>query len=148
MDLNEALKQGGRGASASHRGLRNLLVVGELALSLVLLVGAGLLIQTLWQLQHVDTGFAAEHVLTTQIPLSQNKYNEVAQRALLADLRERIATLPGVLSAALSDSLPLFNTVSMPLNVQGRPTHRINEPGYEVAVRSVTILISMCSESR
>ena len=66
VDLNEALKQGGRGASATHRGLRNLLVIGELAFSLVLLVGAGLLIQTLWQLQHVDTGFAAEHVLTTR----------------------------------------------------------------------------------
>ncbi len=66
VDLNEALKQSGRGASASHRGLRNLLVIGELALSLVLLVGAGLLIQTLWRLQHVNTGFAAEHVLTTR----------------------------------------------------------------------------------
>jgi len=81
VDLSEALKQGSRGASASHRGLRNLLVVGELALSLVLLVGAGLLIQTLWRLLHVNTGFAAEHILTTEIPLSGNKYSEPAQRA-------------------------------------------------------------------
>ena len=148
VDLNEALKQGGRGASASHRGLRNLLVIGELALSLVLLVGAGLLIQTLWQLQHVNTGLAAEHVLTTKIPLSEHKYNQAAQRALLADLRERVSKLPGVLSAALSDALPLFNAVGMPLNVQGRPRHRFDEPGYDVAVRSVTSTYFEYSESR
>ncbi len=138
VDLNEALKQGGRGASASHRGLRNLLVIGELALSLVLLVGAGLLIQTLWQLQHVNTGLAAEHVLTTKIPLSENKYAVAAQRALLANLRERVSKLPGVLSAALSDALPLANAGGMPFNIEGTQRHSITEPGYDVAVRAVS----------
>ena len=138
VDLNEALKQSSRGASASHRGLRNLLVIGELALSLVLLVGAGLLIQTLWRLLHVDTGFAAEHILTTQIPLSGNKYSEPAQRALVADLRERVSKLPGVLSAALSDSIPLSNAVGMPFNIEGTPRHGIDEPAYEVNARSVS----------
>ncbi len=138
VDLNEALKQSSRVASASHRGLRNLLVIGELALSLVLLVGAGLLIQTLWRLQHVNTGFTAEHVLTTRIPLSENKYTEPAQRALLADLRQRVSRLPGVLSAALSDSLPLSNAVGMPFNIEGTPRHGIDEPAYEVNARSVS----------
>ena len=138
VDLSEALKQGGRGASARHRGLRNLLVIGELALSLVLLVGAGLLIQTLWRLQHVNTGFAAEHILTTRIPLSENKYTELAQRALLSNLRERVSRLPGVLSAALSDALPFSNAVGMPFNIEGTPRHGIDEPAYEVNARSVS----------
>jgi putative ABC transport system permease protein len=138
VDLSEALKQGGRGASASHRGLRNLLVVGELALSLVLLVGAGLLIQTLWRLQHVSTGFAAEHVLTTQIPLSENKYTQPAQRALLRNLRDRVSKLPGVLSAALADALPLTNAGAMPFNIEGTPQHGFNEPEYEVATRAIS----------
>jgi putative ABC transport system permease protein len=138
VDLSEALKQGGRGASASHRGLRNLLVVGELALSLVLLVGAGLLIQTLWRLQHVSTGFAAEHVLTTQIALSENKYTQPAQRALLRNLRDRVSKLPGVLSAALADALPLTNAGAMPFNIEGTPQHGFNEPEYEVATRAIS----------
>jgi putative ABC transport system permease protein len=138
VDLSEALKQGGRGASAKHRGLRNLLVVGELALSLVLLVGAGLLIQTLWRLQHVNTGLAAEHVLTTQIPLSETKYSQVAQRALLRNLRERVSKLPGVLSAALADALPLTNAGAMPFNIEGTPQHGFNEPEYEVATRAIS----------
>jgi putative ABC transport system permease protein len=138
VDLSEALKQGGRGASASHRGLRNLLVVGELALSLVLLVGSGLLIQTLWRLQHVSTGFAAEHVLTTQIPLSENKYTQPAQRALLSNLRDRVSRLPGVLSAALSDALPVTNAGAMPFNIEGTPRHGFNEAAYEVGERLVS----------
>jgi putative ABC transport system permease protein len=76
VDLNVALKQGSRGASARHAGLRNALVVSELSLSLVLLVGAGLLIKTLWRLQHVNTGLCAEHVLTTRIPLRDHKHSE------------------------------------------------------------------------
>jgi len=138
VDLSEALKQGGRAASASHRGLRNLLVVGEIALSLVLLVGASLLIQTLWRLQHVNTGLAAEHVLTTQIPLSETKYTPAAQRALLRNLRESVANLPGVLSAALTDALPLTNAGAMPFNIEGTPKHGFNEAGYEVGIRAVS----------
>jgi predicted permease len=114
------------------------LVVGELSLSLVLLVGAGLLIQTLWRLQHVNTGLAAEHVLTTRIPLSDHKYSEPAQRALLSDLRERVSKLPGVLSAALSDALPLYNAAGFQFNLEGTPRHGFNEPAYEIAQRSVS----------
>jgi putative ABC transport system permease protein len=139
VDLNDALKLGTRGASQRHRGLRNLLVVGELALSLVLLTGAGLLIQTLWRLEHVNTGISAEHVLTTQIPFSSHQYTEPAQRATMSKLLENVSTLPGVLSAALSDSLPPESYgVSIMFNVEGRPQHHFNEPGYEVVERSIT----------
>jgi predicted permease len=139
LDLSEALKQGGRGASAKHRGLRNILVVGELALSLVLLVGAGLLVRTLWILQHVHTGLAAEHVLTTEIPLASRQYPEPAQRAILANLLQRVSTLPGVLSAALADALPPENTgVIMTLRMEGEPRGPRNDPSYNVALRSIS----------
>jgi hypothetical protein len=135
VDLIDALKRGSRTVSLSHRGLRNLLVVSELALSLVLLVGAGLLIQTLWKLEHVNPGFAAEHVLTTEIPLNGHQYSETAQRTLLANLLDRVSALPGVLSAALSDSLPPQGYgVSIAFNVEGRPRHGFNEAIYEVVV--------------
>jgi putative ABC transport system permease protein len=100
--------------------------VGELALSLVLLVGAGLLVQTLWRLQHVNTGLAAEHVLTTEIPFSGHQYPEQVQRTVLQNLLERVSTLPGVLSAALADALPPQSyALSMTLRL-------------DVAVRAVT----------
>ena len=139
LDLNEALKQGARSVSARHRGLRNLLVVGELALSLVLLVGAGLLVQTLWRLQHVNTGLAAEHVLTTEIPFSRHQYPEQVQRTVLQNLLERVSTLPGVLSAALADALPPQSyALSMTLRVEGEPKGPRNDPSLDVAVRAVT----------
>ncbi len=138
-DLNEALKQGARSVSASHRGLRNLLVVGELALSLVLLVGAGLLVQTLWRLQHVNTGLMAEHVLTVEIPFSGHQYSDPVQRTVLANLLERVSTLPGVLSAALADALPPENrALSMTLRLEGEPRGPRNDPSLDVAVRSVS----------
>jgi putative ABC transport system permease protein len=139
LDLNEALKQGARGASARHRGLRNILVVGELALSLVLLVGAGLLVQTLWRLQHVNTGLAAEHVLTAEIPLSSRQYPESAQRIVLQNLLDRVSTLPGVLSAALADALPPQGFgFSMTMRLEGEPKGPRNDPSLDVAARSVS----------
>ncbi len=139
LDLNDALKQGGRGASAKHRGLRNLLVVGELALSLVLLVGAGLLVQSLWRLQHVNTGLVSEHVLSTEIPLNLNQYPEQAQRALLGNVLERVSTLPGVLSATLADALPpQNNALTIMLRIEGVARPRRNDGFYEVAVRNVS----------
>ncbi len=139
LDLNEALKQGARGASTRDRGLRNLLVVGELALSLVLLVAAGLLVQSLSRLQHVNTGLVSEHVLSTEIPLNLNQYPEPAQRALLGNVLERVSTLPGVLSATLADALPpRNNALTIMLRIEGVPRPRPNEGFYEVAVRSVS----------
>ena len=113
--------------------------MGELALSLVLLVGAGLLVQTLWRLQHVNTGLAAEHVLITEIPFSGHQYPEQVQRTVLQNLLERVSTLPGVLSAALADALPPQSyALSMTLRVEGEPKGPRNDPSLDVAVRAVT----------
>ena len=110
LDLNEALKQsGGRtGLGIGHRRLRGALVVIEVALSLVLLVGAGLLIQTFVRLRQLDLGFRPENVLTVAINLPRAKYGELPQRtAFCQQVLERIKALPGVTAAACTTAAPL-----------------------------------------
>lgn len=108
INLNELLKEGGRGgASNRQRRLRDTLVVTEVALALVLLVGAGLLIRSFWKLQQSDPGFHSEQVLTASLSLPNARYGEPAKVAAFQQrLLERIATLPGVQSAGLTSDLP------------------------------------------
>ncbi len=109
-DLNESLKEGGRspaGTPGRHR-LRSLLVISEVALSLILLVGAGLLIRSFLQLTRVQTGFNATNVITMQLALTRAKYPETRQRAaFFRQLVERVEALPGVQSAGTVTELPL-----------------------------------------
>ncbi|HEU4796834.1 MAG TPA: ABC transporter permease, partial [Pyrinomonadaceae bacterium] len=106
VDLNEALKQSTRVTATSK--LRSALIVGEVALSLVLLVGAGLLIQTLFQLFNQYSVLQPEKVLTMRTILPQPKYKELSQRdAFYRRVLERIENLPGVVSAGYSTSIPL-----------------------------------------
>ena len=105
----DALKEGGRGASAGTgaQRLRRLLVVGEIALSLVLLAGAGLLIKSFLRLQQVDAGFRPENVLTMVVSLPTAKYGQQPQwRSFFRDLMERVRRLPGVQSAGAVSVLP------------------------------------------
>ena len=107
-DLNGALKEGGRlSASGSHR-LRGLLVISEVALSLMLLVSAGLLLRSFVSLMRTDPGFSSDQILTMRVSLPSAKYKEDPQRlAFYSDLVSRVKTLPGVESAALVNYLPL-----------------------------------------
>jgi predicted permease len=110
LDLNEALKQsGGRsGIGTGHRRLRSTLVVVEVALSLMLLVGAGLLIQTFMQLRSLDPGFRSENVLMVTTNLPRNKYGELPKRtAFYQQVLERIKALPGVTASACTTAVPL-----------------------------------------
>src|SRR5262245_10435442 len=110
LDLNETLKEGRRAAGAARRGLRGALVVCEVALSLVLLLGAGLMIRSFSNLQNAPLGFAPENVLTMQIALPGSKYGEKAQRgAFYTQLLERMRAAPGVTDAAAVTQLPLFS---------------------------------------
>lgn len=109
-DLQEALKQsGGRsGSSSGQRRLRNLLVVGEVALALVLLIGAGLLVQTLANLHGQYSMLRPESVLTLRTVLPEYKYGEHAKRtAFYTQVLERVRALPGVTSAGYTTSVPL-----------------------------------------
>jgi predicted permease len=119
-NLNETLKEGGRQASGSRSRLRNVLVVAEIALSLVLLVGAGLLVKSFWRLQNVNPGFDPHNLLTMQVTLPKAQYpNTVQQNAFVQQTLQRIETLPGVQSVAATINLPLVGTWGMGYRVLG-----------------------------
>ena len=109
-DLNESLKEGGRGGTAGARRnrARGLLVVSEIALSLVLLIGAGLMIRSFIRLEQVNPGFDARNVLTMRLTLPSAQYTDIRKRAsLFQQVISRIQALPGVESAAAISRLPL-----------------------------------------
>jgi predicted permease len=114
-DLQEQLKEGGRGDSGTARGgrLRSALVVGEVALSLVLLVAAGLLVRTLWRLQHVNPGFESHGLATASVWLPQpnlietGRYFEHESRvALFRRILTRAQEVPGVEAAVAATRVP------------------------------------------
>ncbi len=126
LSLNEALKEGGRSGADSpgKRRWRDLLVISELALAVMLLIGAGLLVKSFWRLQQVDSGIDAERVLTMELALRGERYNDPQQvDAFYPRLLERIQALPGVRAAAVSNSLPPDSTeFSDDFTIEGRPT--------------------------
>lgn len=121
-DVNTALKEEGRGDTGKHRDrLRYLLVVSEVALALVLLIGAGLLLKSFSRLADVNPGFRTADVLTFQATLAEGK--TPSQRInFVEQVVGRLQALPGVQAAAATDSLPLtpFERIS-PVDVEGRP---------------------------
>ena len=123
--LSETLKEGGRagGQGASRNRTRNLLVVFETAIAVVLLIGAGLLIRSFVRLQNVGPGFDPENVLTARIDLPREKYNLPEKAASFwVQLHERLAALPGVEAVGMNTELPLSGQPNdMPFSVEGRP---------------------------
>ncbi len=135
-DPNEALKQGGRTGTAGPGKGRNILITAEVALSLVLLVGAGLMIRTLWNLRGVDPGFDAQNVITMSVsPANLSSYEE--GKAFVGQVEERLRGLPGVQSAALVDDLPLQGGSTQPVQIEGYPVVAMADQP-EVSVRIVT----------
>jgi putative ABC transport system permease protein len=117
--------------SFTRPGLRRVLVVAELAASLVLLTGAGLLIRSFWKLQSVDPGFNADHLLTMSFQLPIAHYTEIPrQEDFFAKLDERLSNLPGVESAAIISELPLAgSTIYHNVLIDGQsPIEPGNEP--------------------
>ena len=107
-DLNGALKEGGRLSSTGSHRLRGLLVISEVALSLMLLVSAGLLMRSFVSLLRTDPGFSPDKILTMHLALPAAKYKEDPQRvSFYSELVSRVKALPGVESAALVNYLPL-----------------------------------------
>ena len=124
-NLNDTMKDAGRGSTEGGRRqrIRSTLVVLEVATALVLLVGAGLMIKSFWQLQKVDPGFNPDNALTAQVSLPKTKYPEESQQvAFFQQLIERVATLPGVQSAGASHVVPLSgNDFVLAFEIDGRP---------------------------
>ncbi len=138
-DLNEALKEGSKSSTGLHRArLRSLLVVSEIALALVLLIGAGLMIKSLNRLLAVNPGFDTENLLSFQLSLPTNRYSEANRVVAFQDqLLARIEGLPGVKGAATTDLLPLNgggNTGT--LQIEGRP---VPPPGEQTEFNIRTV---------
>jgi predicted permease len=108
VDVDEALKQSGARTGTGHPRMQNALVVVEVALALVLLIGAGLLIQTFYRLRQIDVGFRAENLLTVQTRLPRARYQDHAKRTnFFRQTLDRVRALPGVVSAAYTSVLPM-----------------------------------------
>jgi predicted permease len=134
--LNGALKEGGRGDGAIGGGTRRLLIVCEVALSLVLLMGAGVMIQSLLALRHGDAGFDPDNVLTMRVRLADARYPSPAQRSSFFDAAlQRIRALPGVEAAGTINDLPFASGESQTLALEGYSSHR--EPAT-LQVRQIT----------
>lgn len=147
VDLNEVLKDGGRGAAGSvvsggHHRFRDLLVVTEVALSLILLIGAGLLLRTYQRIQNANPGFNISNVLSLRLSLPPAKYKGVAVTAFYRQLGERIKELPGVEAAGTAYSLPMSSVALAwgPVTIEGyvpknsadfvMANQRFTSPGY------------------
>jgi len=141
LHLNDSLKEGlGRGGSEAggHR-TRGALVVSEVALSLVLLIGAGLMVRSLWLLRAVNPGFDPQGVLTMSIAVPRTKFPEPAgQINFFTRVLERVRNLPGVDSAGVIDDLPLNENGShQPFLIQGQPPVQLSDQP-EVDVRLIS----------
>ena len=138
LDLNTSLKSAGRsgpsdgGLRLARNGLRGLLVVSELALSLMLLTGAGLLLRSYVRLQSVPPGFSTDHILTMQVAASGPKYREdKAADRFFRDIGDRIVHLPGITTEGTVSALPLTGAIGWGgINVEGYTP----PPGQELQV--------------
>jgi putative ABC transport system permease protein len=122
-NVNQTLRDEGRGSTGGHRRvqLRGLLVVGQVALSLLLLIGAGLLVRSFSQLLHVSPGFDPQNVLSMNVSLPTVKYADAQKQiAFFDDLVRRVSALPGVRSAAISAALPLVPKRITPMLPEGQ----------------------------
>jgi putative ABC transport system permease protein len=148
-ELTEVLKEGGRSSTTGARRnqVRNSLVVAEIALALVLLVGAGLLLKSYARVQNIDPGFDRRNILTAELDLSETKYPQrgsdnynhgAAMTNFWNEALRRVQQLPGVEAAGLTVVLPLSgsNTDSS-FAIEGREL-RPNEPGPDEELRIVT----------
>ena len=129
-NVNESLKEGGRSATggASRQRVRNTLVISEVALSLLLLVGAGLLIKSFLNLSRSDVGFEPEGVLTMRVSLPEARYKENSQVVnFYQQLLQRVQTLPGVESAGLTRGLPMSGGIESGITVEGHEVADIKD---------------------
>jgi putative ABC transport system permease protein len=141
-DLNQTLKESGRGTSGGRRRLRETLVVAELALASVMLIGAGLLMNSFLKLRAVDPGFSPRNALTMMVSLAgASQYVGPGRETFYRQLTDRLAALPGVESVSAINHLPLAGDWwGTSLAIEGRPPpppgqevigiFRVSRPGY------------------
>jgi putative ABC transport system permease protein len=123
-DLTTALKDESRTASAgrSHMRLRTVLVTGEIALALFLLIGTGLLFVAIFKVEHQNLGFRSEHLLTAGMTLDVVRYKDAdRQAAFVRDLLPRLQHMPGAEAAAITSELPATGAGTVSIQIQGHP---------------------------
>jgi putative ABC transport system permease protein len=147
IDINVVLKQGGRGNTGPRRSIfRSILVIGEVALSLVLLVGSGLMIESFANLRGLNPGFRADHVLTMRLEVPAAKYGNFARRTqFFQSVLERVRAIPGVKVAGFTSALPLTwkggttsftpEHIVLPRGLVNDANNRVVSPGYFEAMR-------------
>lgn len=131
FELNEVLKEGGRDPGAGSRGkrMRGMLVITEVAVSLILLIGAGLLVNSFLRLRNIDPGFKTDQVLTMGVVLPQLKYPDRARRAAFyTEVIRRVESLPGVKAAGVTNWIPLvLQGDSIGISIEGKPDPNLSQ---------------------
>jgi putative ABC transport system permease protein len=120
-NLTETLKEGERNSSPSHNRAGKLLVISEVALTLVLLVGAGLLVKSFWRLSQVNPGFDPQNVLAMQISINTRPDEGPRVDNFLTGLQQHVRQLPGVQSVSVSNGLPFEGANFPPIVLEGNP---------------------------
>jgi predicted permease len=147
-DLGTAMRDDARGASGGRSAQRTkrTLIVAEVALAVVVLCGAGLVLQSFWRLIRVDSGFQPDHVVTLSLKLPAATYSDaLTPDRLYGQLTERLNTLPGVRATAIARTLPTDGSDNWDIEIEGRPiapgeaapspTLQFTTPGYFAALR-------------
>lgn len=139
-DLHGAMREGARGTGGRASGrIRSVLVVSQVALALVLLVGAGLFLRSFLALQGEDAGFEPQGVLTARVSLPQERYGEPSKRAaVMQEFLTRVRSVPGVESAGMTSLLPLTGRSDWSFEVEGRVTDPSEPPRPAVEYRAVS----------
>jgi putative ABC transport system permease protein len=137
-DLNESLKEGGKGtAGVRSNRTHSFLVISEMALALILLIGAGLLVQSFRLLQDVNPGFDPRNTLTMRLPLPELKYGEQGRAAaFLSQVLERVSALPGVKAVGTTTYLPMRGGGDTYFKIEGRP---FEDPNQQVTALNPAI---------
>lgn len=118
-NLTDALKSTRNRARVSVPRLRNLLVIGQVAISLVLLIGAGLLVSGLQKAQSTDVGFDQKNLVVVSMDLTTQGYDEARTATLYAQLSERLKTLPGIKSVSVAEVVPFSGRRDVPIDIEG-----------------------------
>ena len=135
LNLNEMLKQSGRSVGGGRMRTQQLLVIGEFALAVTLLAGAGMAMHSFWNLTHVDIGVRTDHVLTGRLVVPKGPVPTPAQ--VTADARQllaQLASLPDVQSVALTSNVPLQGHDSFPFSIAGHPVTDANRPQADLEI--------------
>ena len=140
-NINDALKEGGRGSVGTLRArwLSSIMVVAELALTIVLLAGAGLMIRSFMKLYTLDIGIRTEHLMTMRMQLPDTKYaTPEARRAFFERIEPRLAAIPGVEAVAVTTSAPPFGSGQRSLEIDGQSPRKPGEDPQRVSTVTIS----------